>query len=160
MDPVPRTSLDARTDGPSSVRLDVWLWAVRLFKTRSLAAEACRLGRVVRPDGEVVKPSRMVRAGDEFFLHEEFLKRRVKAERLLAKRVGARLVAQFMIDLTPAEEVARARALRVEQRMATPAFAPGAGRPTKAQRRALEAWHAAAEGRVVEDGEVAEGEEE
>lgn len=122
------------------MRLDVWLWAVRLFKTRAAAAEACRLGRVTRSDGEPVKASRLVRPGDELCLHEDFLVRRVRVDRLLARRVGARLVAGHLTDLTPAADVARARAMRLDQRLATPVFAPGAGRPTKAQRRALEAW--------------------
>ena len=136
-----------------SVRLDVWLWAVRLFKTRSTAAEACRLGRVTRPDGEPVKPSRPVRPGDEWVVAEEFLKRRVRVEALLDRRVGAKLVARHMSDLTSVEDQERARALRQEQRMTAPVFVPGAGRPTKAQRRALEAWHTAAQGRVPADEE-------
>ena len=124
----------------------VWLWAVRLFKTRSQAAEACRLGRVTRTDGETVKPSRPVRVGDEWRLQEEFLVRRVRVEKLLQRRLGAKLVSVHMTDLTPVADIERARAQRIEQRMSSPVFAPGAGRPTKAQRRALEAWHRAGQG--------------
>ena len=144
--PPPPSSRPVPDEGPASVRLDVWLWAVRLFKTRSQAAEACRLGRVTRPDGEAVKPSRPVRPGDEWCLLEEFLVRRVRVERLLERRIGARLVPGHLTDLTPAADLERARARRAEQRMATPVFVPGAGRPTKAQRRALEAWHRAGQG--------------
>lgn len=136
-----------------AVRLDVWLWAVRLFKTRSQAAEACRLGRVTRGDGDPVKPSRQIRPGDELRLHEEFLVRQIKVEKLLHRRIGAKLVPGHLTDLTPVEEIERARALRTEQRLATPVFVPGAGRPTKAQRRALEAWHQAEKGTADENEE-------
>jgi len=150
----PQAGQEAAGSRGDSVRLDVWLWAVRLFKTRSMATEACRLGRVTRPNGETVKPSRSVRTGDEWLLEEEFLKRRVRVEQLLNRRVGAKLVPRHMSDLTAPEELEKARLRRVEQRMTTPVFVPGAGRPTKAQRRALEAWHAAAL------GTAAAGEEE
>ena len=139
--PGPATSLPALSGGPSRARLDVWLWAVRMFKTRSLAAEACRLGRVTRGDGAVVKPSSLVRPGDEWCVHEEFLVRRVRTERLVARRIGAKLVPGHVTELTPLAEVEKARVRRAEQRMGAPVFVPGAGRPTKAQRRALEAWH-------------------
>jgi ribosome-associated heat shock protein Hsp15 len=135
------------------VRLDVWLWAVRLFKTRSQAAEACRLGRVTRGDGDPMKPSRPVRPGDELCLREEFLTRRLRVDRVLDRRIAAKLVAGHLTDLTPAEEVEQARVQRVEQRLATPVFVPGAGRPTKAQRRALEAWHQAGQGGAGEPEE-------
>lgn len=132
--------------GPATVRLDVWLWAVRLFKTRTAAAEACRLSRVTSVDGAPMKPSRAVRAGDELCLHEDFLVRRVRVDRVLERRVGAPVAAVHRTELTPAADLERARTLRAEQRLATPVFVPGAGRPTKAQRRALEAWHRAARG--------------
>jgi ribosome-associated heat shock protein Hsp15 len=140
--------------GPAHARLDVWLWGVRLFKTRSQAAEACRLGRVTRPGGEAVKPSCPVRVGDEWCLHEEFLVRRVRVERLLARRIGAKLVPGHLTELTPPAEVEKARVRRAEQRMGAPVFVPGAGRPTKAQRRALEAWHQAGAGEGPGDGEA------
>jgi ribosome-associated heat shock protein Hsp15 len=144
----------------AKVRLDVWLWAVRLFKTRSVAAEACRLGRVTRVDGEAVKPSRPMRAGDEVLIREEFLVRRLRVEQVLERRVGAKLVAAHMTDLTPLADIERARAFRLEQRLTTPVFVPGAGRPTKAQRRALEAWHRAGMGEGREGGGEEEGREE
>lgn len=102
-----------------------------------------------------MKPSRAVRVGDEVCLHEDFLVRRVRVDRVLARRVGAPLAAAHRTELTPAADLERARALRAEQRLATPVFVPGTGRPTKAQRRALEAWHRAARGEG-EGGEMAE----
>ena len=129
-----------------SVRLDIWLWAVRLYKTRTQAAEACRLGRVLRGDGDPLKPSRLIRRGDEICIQEEFLVRRWRVDGLLARRVSAKLVAGQLTDLTPLEDVARAQTQRQEQRLSAPVFVPGAGRPTKAQRRALEAWHQAGRG--------------
>jgi len=138
-------------EGSGGVRLDVWLWAVRVFKTRSQAAEACRLGRVTRCDGELVKPSRLVRPGDELVLKEDFLMRRVRVDHTVARRVSAKLAQGFLTDFTPPAEVERARELRRDQRLATPTFSPGTGRPTKAQRRALESWHRAMQGEVKDE---------
>ncbi len=100
-----------------------------------------------------MKPSRPVRPGDELCLREEFLTRRLRVDRVLDRRIAAKLVAGHLTDLTPAEEVEQARVQRVEQRLATPVFVPGAGRPTKAQRRALEAWHQAGQGGAGEPEE-------
>jgi len=145
------TGGDSDSAGPGGVRVDVWLWAVRLYRTRSLAAEACRLGRVTRGAGEVIKPSRLVRVGDELWRREEFLCRRLRVDGLVERRVGAKLVAGLVTDVTPLEEVVRARELGVERRLSAPVFAAGAGRPTKAQRRALEAWHRAERGGADDD---------
>lgn len=119
---------------------------MRLFKTRTLAADACRLSRVTLPNGDAVKPSRETRPGEEFAIKQEFFTRSVRVKALLEKRVGAKLVGDYMEDLTPPAELAKARALREQNKLAAPVFAPGFGRPTKAQRRALEAWQRAAQG--------------
>src|SRR5206468_5704964 len=91
-----------------SVRIDKWLWAVRLFKSRSLATEACNAGHV-KIGGNSVKPSRAVRSGEEITALAGRIHRTVKVVALLHQRVGAKLVSQFVEDLTPAEEYARAR---------------------------------------------------
>lgn len=117
-------------DAPSAVRIDSWLWAVRLVKTRSLATAACRAGHV-RVNGDRVKAAQNVRVGDEVRLRESGFDRIVVVGALFAKRVGAPVAAASYVDLTPPpgprEEIA---------------FVPlrdrGAGRPTKRERRELE----------------------
>ena len=119
---------------PESVRIDKWLWAVRLYKSRSLAAEACHAGHV-KIDGNGVKASRAVRAGEKITLLAGRVQRTVRVLALLDRRVGARLVDQFLEDLTPPEEYARARE---EAGQAQILYPKGFGRPTKKQRRQLE----------------------
>ena len=122
---------DSRKHTSESVRIDKWLWAVRLYKSRSLAAEACHAGHV-KIGGYSVKPSRDVRAGEEITVFAGRLLRTVKVLALLDQRVGAKLVSQFLEDLTPPEAYARAR------EKARVRFSTGIGRPTKKQRRQLE----------------------
>jgi ribosome-associated heat shock protein Hsp15 len=116
---------------PESVRIDKWLWAVRLYKSRSLAAEACQAGHV-KIGGNRVKPSRGVRIGEEITALAGRLHWTVKVLALLDQRVGAKLVGQFAQDLTAPEEYARAR------EEAPIHVSKGFGRPTKKQRRQLE----------------------
>jgi ribosome-associated heat shock protein Hsp15 len=113
-----------------TVRVDSWIWSVRLTKTRSLAASACRGGHV-RVNGERVKPAHVVRPGDEVRLHHAGRERIVVVTRVVRKRVGAAVAAECFIDNSPPppprEEVA---VVGVRDR--------GAGRPTKRERRDLE----------------------
>ena len=117
------------------VRIDKWLWAVRLYKTRSLATAACRAGHV-KFMGDSVKPAHIVRVGQVFTVRTGELNRTVKVLALLEQRVGARLVAEFAEDLTPAAEYLRAAEDRTQPR--APKRPKGAGRPTKKDRRDLE----------------------
>ena len=117
------------------VRIDKWLWAVRLYKTRSLATTACRAGHV-KMKGDTVKPSHSVRCGQVFAVRVGDLNRTVKVIGLLEKRVGAKLVDQYLEDLTPAAEYLRAT--RDRELPQTPRRARGSGRPTKKERRDLE----------------------
>lgn len=121
----------AAQQGPAgSVRVDSWIWCVRLTKTRSLAAAACRAGHV-RVNGERVKPAQAVKAGDEVRLHHAGRERVVVVSKALNKRVGAALAADCFVDNSPPppprEDVL---ALGLRDR--------GAGRPTKRDRRELE----------------------
>ena len=118
-----------------AVRIDKWLWAVRLYKTRSLATTACRAGHV-KFQGDSVKPSHIVRIGQAFTARTGELNRTVKVLALLDKRVGAKLVAQYAEDLTPAAEYLRAAEDRTLPR--APKRTKGAGRPTKKDRRQME----------------------
>jgi ribosome-associated heat shock protein Hsp15 len=119
---------------PTSVRMDKWLWAVRLYRSRSLATTACNAGHV-KIGGQPVKPSRAVRVGEVITALAGPVRRSVKVIALLDRRVGAKVVPQFMEDLTPPEEFAKARA---ERQAAGVQYPRGWGRPTKKQRRQLE----------------------
>jgi ribosome-associated heat shock protein Hsp15 len=118
------------------VRVDKWLWAARLVKTRSLAAEAVKGGRV-HVNGDAVKPSREVRPGDELevTLGRTRLTVVVKG---LAERRGPAREAQLLYEETPESRARRERAA-AERRFATPPqVTPGAGRPTKRDRRRMD----------------------
>ena len=117
---------------PGEVRIDKWLWCVRLFKSRSLATAACNAGKV-RIQGEPAKPSRSLKVGEVIKFPTGHINRTVKVIGLLDQRVGAKLVANYMEDLTPASEYLKPRD--------PPGFRPpGAGRPTKKQRRQIEGF--------------------
>ncbi|MBW6461234.1 MAG: RNA-binding S4 domain-containing protein [Bacteroidales bacterium] len=119
---------------PESIRIDKWLWAVRIYKTRSLSTEACRAGRV-KIAGQAVKPSREIHAGDEITVHLGIYSKTVRVIMPLHLRVSAALVPVYMDDLTPAAEYDK---LKIQQDM-KPGFRPrGLGRPTKRQRRLID----------------------
>ena len=90
------------------VRIDKWLWAVRLYKSRSLATAACSGGKV-RIGGERVKPARPVHQGEVITAVTGDITRTLRVVALLEQRVGAKVVAQYMEDLTPASEYAKPR---------------------------------------------------
>lgn len=118
----------------SDIRIDKYLWAVRLYKTRSIATDACRSGRV-KLNGLPVKPSHEISIGEIYELNIEQTHRTVQVKELLANRVGAKLVENYLTDLTPPEEYERiqmARQYGFEHRDR------GAGRPTKRDRREIE----------------------
>lgn len=113
------------------IRIDKWLWAVRLFKTRNQASQACRAGKV-RMDDQPVKPSREVHVMDVISVNMGFICRTVRVRALLTNRVSAKLVPDYATDMTPEEEYARLKLIRetnYEMRDR------GLGRPTKKQRR-------------------------
>lgn len=115
-----------------NVRIDKWLWTVRLFKTRSLATEACNAGKV-KLNGENVKPSRDVRIGEVYEVHIGSLHKTVEVVDAPKSRVGAQLVPQYCTDLTPQSEYDRMKTLKTQE------FRPhGLGRPTKRERRQLD----------------------
>lgn len=122
------------SDEASSSRLDRWLWTVRLFKTRSQAAAACRAGSVT-VGGSLAKPARELRPGDRLTVRQGVVKRSLVVLDSPPARVGARLVPRYYEDQTPPEELARAREDRVGQFLARE---KGSGRPTKRDRRALD----------------------
>lgn len=119
-----------------SVRLDIWLWSVRVFKTRNLAAQACRKGNV-RVLDHAAKPSRLVRVGDEVSVKRRFLTIKLRVVGLLSRRVGAKLVPDYCEDLTPAAEIEEARK-RASMVAEAPKRVEGEGRPTKKDRREMD----------------------
>jgi ribosome-associated heat shock protein Hsp15 len=122
-----------------SVRIDKWLWATRLYKTRHQATTACRLNQVA-VDQQPAKPARPIKAGDLIQIEKDLMTQTVKVLKPLEKRVGAKLVHQYLEDLTPEDELARAKERR-EHQSANKVFRwPGEGRPTKKDRRQIEKY--------------------
>lgn len=113
-----------------SVRVDAWLWAVRVFKTRSSATAGCRAGHV-RVGGDRVKAAQPVRVGDEVRIRIQGFDRILTVQKLIVKRVSAAQAAECFIDLTPPPPPRETLAL-------APLRDRGAGRPTKRDRRELE----------------------
>ena len=117
-----------------TIRIDKWLWAVRLFKTRTQASDACKGGKV-RMDGVNLKPSREVKAGDVLEVHHNHIKRTVKVKVAAKNRVAAKLVPDLMEDLTPAEEFEK---LEMMNKLNQEKRDRGMGRPTKKDRRDID----------------------
>lgn len=118
------------------MRLDQWLWAVRLYKTRTAAAEAVKGGHV-KVNGAAAKPAHEIKPGELIAARTGALTRTLRVVDVPCSRVGAKLVAQFAEDLTPAEEWEKQRAANVPSLGARP---KGMGRPTKRDRRQLDEW--------------------
>ena len=117
------------------LRLDKYLWSIRLFKTRTLAATACDTGKV-KFDGSQAKASRNVSIGDEYEVKTEAKRWRIKVTGLLEKRVAASEAIKNYIDITPEEEIQRlqyqAASFHTGKRQSK------IGRPTKKERRDLD----------------------
>jgi ribosome-associated heat shock protein Hsp15 len=119
---------------PEKVRVDKYLWSIRLFKTRSEAAAACESGKV-KLNGTNVKPAKNVTAGDEYEVKTEAKKWVIKVTALLDKRVAYTEAIKYYLDLTPEEEIN-------QMKSQVSSFHTGKrqskiGRPTKKHRREL-----------------------
>jgi len=117
------------------LRLDKYLWSIRMFKTRSLASEACDKGKV-KYNGTQAKPSKHVNVNDEYEVKTEAKRWRIKVTTLLFNRVQYAEAIKHYIDITPAEEIEKSKFL-------TESFHTGKrlskiGRPTKKQRRDMD----------------------
>ena len=119
---------------PETERVDKWLWTVRIFRTRSLATDACRAGSVA-VNGQPVKASREVRVGETVAVRQGLVQRTLGVLGVPPSRVSAKIVAGYCDDRTPPEEFEKARRQRVQQFLAR---AKGSGRPTKRDRRLLD----------------------
>mgnify|MGYP000309909800 CR=1 FL=1 len=124
----------------SEVRIDKWIWAVRIFKTRTIAAEACKKGRVMIND-VVVKPSRTVKVGDTVKVRKPPITYSFRVLALTENRLGAKLVPDYMENITPKSELDMLDIVRiagfVDRRK-------GLGRPTKREGRQLEEFTSSA----------------
>ncbi|MCC5924008.1 MAG: RNA-binding S4 domain-containing protein [Crocinitomicaceae bacterium] len=117
-----------------SVRIDKFLWCVRLAKTRSVATELVKKGKV-KINGEAIKPAREVKEGDVIMLSKNVANFEYKIIQLLKNRVGAKLVPDYLLDITSTEELEKYKTYQTAQR-AYKSF--GTGKPTKKERRAIE----------------------
>jgi ribosome-associated heat shock protein Hsp15 len=118
---------------PKTVRIDKYLWAVRVFKTRSLATDACKKGKVTM-DAMPAKPSRTVTKGDVIKVKKMPVIYSYRVKDPIEKRVGARIVEDFVENITPPEEL-------LKLKMQDDFFVKrdrGTGRPTKKERRLLD----------------------
>lgn len=118
----------------AEVRVDKWLWAVRIFKTRSLATDACKKSRV-SVGGQTVKPSRTLRVGEVVTVRKPPVEYSFRVLALLSNRVGAKFVPEYMENVTPREQY---ELLELQRISGFVDRAKGLGRPTKKERRDLE----------------------
>ena len=117
-----------------SLRIDKWLWEVRLFKSRSLATDACKAGKI-KMEGSNVKASKELKEGDVITVSLNPLFKTVRVKKFPKSRVNAKMVTDFMEDLTPQAEYDRVKMINetnIEYRDR------GIGRPTKKQRRVID----------------------
>lgn len=117
-----------------NVRVDKWLWAVRIFKTRSQATEACKKGHV-SIGNSTLKPSRMVQVGETILVRKPPITKSLKILALAEKRMSAKLILDFVEDVTPPEEI---ELLEIQKNMRWFDRDRGTGRPTKKDRRELD----------------------
>ena len=115
-------------------RLDKWLWAARIYKTRSLAADACKNGRITI-NGSQAKPARTVKAGDEVGVKKSPITYTFRVKQAIEKRVGAKLLPDVFENITTPEQY---EVLEMSRISGFVGRARGTGRPTKKDRRALD----------------------
>ena len=121
-------------DENKSIRIDKFLWAVRLYKTRSIASEECRKGRIIINDIPV-KPSRMVQQNEIVIVKKPPVVYSYRVKEPIENRVSAKLVLNFLEDLTPESEKAK---LDFRNSPGTIYRDKGTGRPTKKERRLID----------------------
>ena len=118
----------------NTTRIDKWLLAVRIYKTRSIATESCAGGKV-KIDGNKIKASRMVRKGDIIQVRKRVIKYEYKVLKIAEKRMGAKLVSGFLEDITPEQELVK---LESSHKQPIQTREKGQGRPTKKERRVMD----------------------
>ena len=125
----------------AEARIDKWLWASRIFKTRTIACEACKKGRVMI-NGTEVKPSRMVKPGDVVQVRKPPITYSFKVLQAIEKRVGAKLVPDVLENVTTPDQYELLEMSRISGFVNR---AKGTGRPTKKDRRELDNFVSPAE---------------
>lgn len=115
-------------------RVDKWLWAARIFKTRSMACAACKKGQISM-QGMQIKPSRVIKVGDVIEVRKSPITYSFKVLQAIEQRVGARLVPEILEDVTPAHQY---ELLEMSKISGFVGRARGTGRPTKKDRRSLD----------------------
>ena len=118
----------------AEARIDKWLWATRIFKTRTISAEACKKGRVMI-GGSQVKAARMIKPGDVIQVKKPPITYSFKVVQPIEKRVGAKLVSEYMENVTTPDQY---ELLEMSKISGFVDRARGTGRPTKKERRSLE----------------------
>jgi len=117
-----------------NTRIDKWLWAVRIFKTRAQATEACAGGKV-KIDSTAVKASRKIKPGETLLVRKGVIKYMYKVIKIAEKRMGAKLIIDFVEDLTSDDERAK---LKSSHKQPLQTREKGQGRPTKRERRNMD----------------------
>lgn len=120
----------------NEARIDKWLWAARIFKTRSIAANACKNGRVTM-NGSYIKPSRMIKAGETIDVKKPPIVYSFKVLQPIEQRVGAKLIPEIYENITDPKQYEILQMSRISGFVDR---AHGTGRPTKKERRALDAF--------------------
>ena len=120
----------------NEARIDKWLWAARIFKTRSIAADACKNGRVTI-NGSNVKPSRMLKVGETVSVRKPPITYSFKVLKAIEMRVGAKLLPEIYENVTTPDQYELLEMSRISGFVDR---ARGTGRPTKKERRALDAF--------------------
>ena len=118
----------------SEARIDKWLWAARIYKTRTLASDACKNGRITI-NGALAKPSRTVKVGDQVGVKKSPITYSFRVLQTIEKRVGAKLLPEVFENVTPHEQYELLEMTRISGFVDR---ARGTGRPTKKDRRALD----------------------
>jgi ribosome-associated heat shock protein Hsp15 len=121
----------------SDIRIDKFIWAVRFYKTRSIGSEAVKSGQVLLNDAEV-KPAQTIKVGDEIKVKRNPIWRTYKIKKLLKNRVSAKLVENYIDEITPESEIEKLELMKL-----MPGFdrQKGAGRPTKKERRTIDKFN-------------------
>lgn len=119
-----------------TARIDKWLWAARIYKTRSIAADACKNGRIMI-NGVNVKPSHLIKRGEVIQVRKPPITYSFRVLDCIEKRVGAKLLPQVYENVTPAAQYELLEMSRISGFVDR---ARGTGRPTKKERRALDAF--------------------
>ena len=118
------------------MRIDKWLWSVRIFKTRSLAADACKGGKI-KLNGDITKAAKELKVGDEIHFKSGPITKRISVKEFPPNRIAAKFVEKFLDDLTDPSEYEK---LKLMKELGPPIFHTGKGRPTKKDRRKMDGY--------------------